>query len=85
VIANEDFAETLGSYAAELLFPPGSAPRLADRLHRVLSLGTRERETMGAYLRTQVQKMHSLDALAGKIIAVAANTDGPQHSQPGVP
>lgn len=72
VLSNPAFAETLGDEAPRLLFPHGDDAALADRLDRVLSLGAAERRRVGDYLRGRVERLHSLRALAGKIVDVAA-------------
>lgn len=70
VVANEGFRETLGIYAENLLFEHGNPESLAERLLWVLSLEEREREIVGAYLREQVVKFHSLERLVERLVAL---------------
>jgi glycosyltransferase involved in cell wall biosynthesis len=70
LVANTDFVETLGRCAGALLFDYGSAESLAEKLVAVLSLPAGERRATGAYLRGQVVALHSLDALARKVVEV---------------
>lgn len=70
ITANEDFKETLGKYADVLLFTPGDSTQLADRLRHVLSLSASSRADMGAYLREQVIRLHSLEQLATRVLAI---------------
>ncbi|MFL5382974.1 MAG: glycosyltransferase family 4 protein [Longimicrobiaceae bacterium] len=70
LVANTDFAETLGRYAEPLLFTHGSAESLADGLVRLMSLPAAERGEIGAYLRGQVVALHGLPQLGAKILAV---------------
>jgi glycosyltransferase involved in cell wall biosynthesis len=81
VLANEGFAETLGRYAPDLLFRHGDAASLAGRLLHVLSLAPPEAAAMGGYLRAQVQRLHGLEALAGKIVDVTV--DGATRAEGG--
>lgn len=71
LVANTDFRETLGKYVDRLLFQYQDAEDLAQRLHWLLSLSSREREHIGAYLRDQVIRLHSLDSLTNKLLNVA--------------
>ncbi|MFL5542789.1 MAG: glycosyltransferase family 4 protein, partial [Longimicrobiaceae bacterium] len=48
LVANTDFAETLGRCADELLFTHGSAESLAEKLVAVMALPPAERAAMGA-------------------------------------
>lgn len=70
VLANTDFAETLGRYAGRLLFRHGDAGDLAHRLERVLAEPPAERARMGAYLREQVIRLHGLPRLADRLVAI---------------
>ncbi|MBI3181716.1 MAG: glycosyltransferase family 4 protein [Myxococcales bacterium] len=70
LVANTDFMETLGRHADALLFTHGDADDLAAKLERVLGLSAPERASMGAYLRSQVQRLHGLDSLADRILSV---------------
>ena len=66
LVANEDFRETLGRYAPELLFR--DADDLAGKLNHLLSKTAAERDEIGAYLRAQVGQLHSLPRLADQIL-----------------
>ncbi|MGH7794180.1 MAG: glycosyltransferase family 4 protein [Candidatus Binatia bacterium] len=72
VAANDGFRETLGKYAALLLFPHGDAESLAARLHWALSLSEGERQRVELYLREQVVNGHSLNGLATKLVDLFA-------------
>lgn len=54
-----------------LLFPRGDVEALADRLAWFASLGPDERGRLGAQLRERVERDHSVDAWAGRILAAA--------------
>jgi glycosyltransferase involved in cell wall biosynthesis len=71
IVANEGFVETLGNLSRELLYPHGDAAALACRLERILGLESEAPGSMGAYLRTQVLRMHGLESLGCKIVDVA--------------
>src|SRR5205085_10028960 len=62
LVANEDFRETLGRYEHELLVR--DAADLAGKLESLLAKTAAERNEIGAYLRGQVQRLHSLPRLA---------------------
>lgn len=68
LVANEDFAETLGSYAPELLFKPEDHQGLAHKIGALLVMSAEGRAQIGAYLRRQVQELHSLPKLADRIL-----------------
>jgi len=70
LVANEDFRETLGREAGRLLFRHGDAESLAGRLDALLREPPEALDAVGAYLRGQVERLHSLDALAGKVLAL---------------
>lgn len=74
VAANEGFQETFGRYARHLLFPYGDWHALAERLSWILSLPPDEREEMGRFLRAQVERLHSLDRLADRVLGVFRET-----------
>jgi glycosyltransferase involved in cell wall biosynthesis len=69
LVANEDFHETLGSHASELLFRTGDSADLAQKLTVLLDKTARERATIGADLRAQVERLHSLPRLVERILA----------------
>ena len=68
LVANEDFRETLGRYADELLFRVNDPADLAAKLSAVLQKSAAERAEIGAYLRSQVERLHSLRRLAENIL-----------------
>jgi len=68
IAANEGFLETFGHYGNELLFDFHNSESLSERLLRVLSLGKKERDAIGIYLRNQVIKFHCLDQLVNKLL-----------------
>ncbi len=68
LVANADFAETLGRHAGELSFPQGDAPGLAARLGTILDTSDAHRSAVGTYLRGQVMRLHSIDGLTDRIL-----------------
>jgi glycosyltransferase involved in cell wall biosynthesis len=70
VAANPGFGETFGQHANALLFPHRDAARLTERLAAVLTLSASQRSAIGADLRAQVVRLHSLDRLAGRIVGL---------------
>jgi glycosyltransferase involved in cell wall biosynthesis len=70
IVANTGFRETLGEYAEPLLFRYGDPDDLAQRLARICALSEGKRASMGAYLREQIIRMHSLSRLGDKLIGV---------------
>jgi glycosyltransferase involved in cell wall biosynthesis len=70
LVANEEMRETLGREACHLLFRHGDAASLADRLGALLAAPEAELAAIGAYLREQVVRLHSLDSLSGKIVGL---------------
>lgn len=68
LVANDDFRETLGRYENELLFRNGDAADLAGKLSALLARSAVERAEIGAYLRQQVGRLHSLPRLADRIL-----------------
>jgi glycosyltransferase involved in cell wall biosynthesis len=70
VVANPGFRETLAQHAGTLLFPHGDAAALATCLASVLALPEAERARIGADLQAQIVRLHSLDRLAGRIVAL---------------
>jgi len=69
LVANDDFRETLGEHAGELLFRNGDAIELAQKLVALLAKSSSERAAIGADLRAQVERFHSLPRLAERILA----------------
>jgi glycosyltransferase involved in cell wall biosynthesis len=72
LVANHEFSETLGEHRDELLFTPGDAEGLAARLDALLARTPAELDALGAALRAQVVRLHSLNALAGKVLGLLA-------------
>jgi FkbM family methyltransferase len=68
LVANDDFRETLGRHANELLFRVNDAADLAAKLSAVLQKTADQRAEIGAYLRAQVDRLHSLPRLAERIL-----------------
>jgi glycosyltransferase involved in cell wall biosynthesis len=68
LVANEDLRETLGQYADELLFRVNDSVDLAAKLEGLLNKTSAERDEIGANLRGQVERLHSLPRLADRII-----------------
>jgi glycosyltransferase involved in cell wall biosynthesis len=76
VVANPGFDATLGRYTGDLLFRHNDHEDLARVLSAVLSLSPEARAQMGDYLRGQVQRLHSIDALADKLVTVFEDVQG---------
>jgi glycosyltransferase involved in cell wall biosynthesis len=70
--ANEGFKETLGEFADHLVYRHGDAEGLAAALQWALSLSETEKRRIGAYLREQVVKMHSLERLMDRLVELFA-------------
>ena len=70
VAANEGFRETMGEYAELLLYRYQDPTDLAFKLRSLLQFDESEVVQIGDYLRKQVIKMHSLEALVEKLIAI---------------
>jgi glycosyltransferase involved in cell wall biosynthesis len=68
LVANEDFRETLGRYASELIFRDRDVDDLTAKLGALLEKTPAERDEIGAYLRTQVARLHALPRLADRIL-----------------
>ena len=68
LVANEDFAETLGDSREQLLFRTGDSDDLAAKLTALLHQSPPERAATGQYLRGQVERLHSLPRLADRIL-----------------
>jgi glycosyltransferase involved in cell wall biosynthesis len=69
LVANDDLCETLGEHAGELLFRNDDAIELAQKLAALLAKSSSERAAIGADLRAQVERLHSLPRLAERILA----------------
>ena len=72
LVANSDFRETLGGLDDQLLFALGDSADLAAKLRAILEKTPAERAEIGATLRAQVQKLHSLPQLAERVLAEIA-------------
>lgn len=70
VVTNEGYRETLGVHQHSLLVRPRDPRDLARTLIRLLTLRAAQRAEIGAYLRTQVEQLHSLGTLAGDLLRV---------------
>ncbi|HEX8680357.1 MAG TPA: glycosyltransferase, partial [Chthoniobacterales bacterium] len=68
LVANQDFRETLGAHAPELLFRVRDAEDLAEKLGALLAKPEAERGAIGADLRRNVERLHSLPRLAERIL-----------------
>ena len=68
LVANADFAETLGDERAGLLYRTGDSDDLAAKLAAILEKSAAERAAIGLYLRSQVERLHSLPRLADRIL-----------------
>jgi len=69
LVANEDFRETLGKHSAALSFRTGDAADLAQKLTALLEQTEQHRAAVGADLRANVERLHSLPRLADRILA----------------
>jgi glycosyltransferase involved in cell wall biosynthesis len=69
LVANADFAETLGHTRDATLFRTGDADNLAAKLTAMLAQPPVERAAIGSYQRTQVERLHSLPRLADRVLA----------------
>lgn len=72
LVANEDFRETLGAHADDLLFALNDPADLAEKLSRLLTKTAAERAAIGADLRVQVERLHALPQLADRILGQLA-------------
>lgn len=70
VVTNAGFRETLGPYANTLLSRQRDPNDLAVKLMTVLEMSGSERQDVGAYLRQQVVRLHSLERLADRLVGV---------------
>lgn len=81
--ANEDFRETLGKHADQLLFRHGNADDLSARLLGLLTLSQGERDDMGHYLRERVLRLHGLTGLADRLVRLLEESiESKTRSQP---
>ena len=82
LVANDDFRETLGEYADELLFRENDAADLAAKLTALLAKSAAERAAIGLSLRSQVERLHSLPRLADRILAELGSLIPQPHESP---
>lgn len=68
LVANTEFRETLGDYPDDLLFKHGDPDDLAAKLSALLARSDEDRAKIGQHLRSQVERLHSLPALAESIL-----------------
>ncbi len=72
LVANDDFRETLGQHSDELLFRGNDDADLAAKLTALLAMEPTARDAIGLYLRSQVERLHSLPRLADRILSELA-------------
>jgi glycosyltransferase involved in cell wall biosynthesis len=82
IVANPDFAATLGRYAEALTFEYGDPASLAERLRKLLARPEEERREMGAYLREQVIRLHDLRQLIARLASVLTQQAAPSGPPP---
>ncbi len=71
IVCNPAFAPLLGEYAPLLLIEgPADARGLRERLARLLALSAAERTAIGAALRENVRREHSLPQLIERLVSV---------------
>jgi glycosyltransferase involved in cell wall biosynthesis len=70
LVANEGYREVLGEEAENLLFRPGDAEDLAQKLEWALNLAPESRDEVGLYLRKRVVRMHGLDRLVERMVGL---------------
>lgn len=80
---NEAFAPVLGDYAKLLMFPPGDAAALADRLSHVLALGPDEVSCAARDLRGIVVGNHSVERWADQVVDIFRSLIGGSESATG--
>lgn len=73
LVANSDFAETLGKYKDLLLFNVDDAADLAQKIDGLMSKSNEEVAIIGSYLRHQVIALHSLERLPEKVLGLFAS------------
>ena len=83
VVCNPAFAPLLGEHAQLLLTAgPDDVGGLRERVAQLLSLSTAEREAIGAALRENVRREHSLPAMVERLIGVLRTGEIPPHPKP---
>lgn len=68
IVANTGMAETLGEYKDLCLFEYEDEIDLSEKMIKIMEMTDIERSAMGMYLRKQVIKLHSLEALPQKVL-----------------
>ena len=86
VVCNPAFAPLLGEHADLLLAAgPEDARGLSERLTRLLALSAAERAAIGAVLRDNVRREHSLPAMIERLLAVLRTGELPDSPHPPTP
>ncbi len=86
VVCNPAFAPLLGAYRDLLLTGGrGDIRGLRERLARLLALSAEERGAIGAVLRSNVRREHSLPALVERLLAVLRTGESPDSPRPPTP
>ena len=68
VVSDPVFQPMLKGHEDLLLYPPGDADALADRLEALLAMPERERRAIGRELRSVVERSHTTGALMDKLL-----------------
>jgi len=67
--SNPAFKEVLQDHAADLIFAPGDANGLLNRMQAVLAKSISERQALGLELRAIIEEQHSLATLPDRILS----------------
>jgi len=65
---NEALEEVLGEYREKLMFPPGDANALAEKIKTIYAMSAGERQELGAALRKIVEEGHGAGRLTEKMM-----------------
>jgi len=76
VTSIQSYRSVLGSHADLMVFRPGDATALADRIEALLALSPEERRAIGLKLREIVIRNHSVDRFADKLVTLFENLLG---------
>jgi glycosyltransferase involved in cell wall biosynthesis len=76
ILANESFADVLGSHRERLLFPVDDDVALAQRINRLLRMEPSDRLMLGVGLRERVLERHSLGRLGDEILRLLKDSSG---------
>ncbi len=80
VVCNPAFAPLLGEYRASLLTDgPEDVAGLRERLQRLFAMSDAERASIGATLRQNVAREHSLDRLTTRLLALLRTGELPRN------